>query len=85
MNSLISVRKLIGTMFLDSVFDTISPGKIGCIVKVLVLRIGKRVKEMDQILIWDKTIELSGSESGIVTTGHLFDIMGDGKDGILFS
>ena len=72
-------------MFLDSFSNSIRPGKIGCIVKALVLRIGKRVKEIEQILIWDKTIELSGSESGIVATGHLFDIMGDGKDGILFS
>ena len=85
MNSLFSVHKLIGNMFLDSIFDTISPGKIGCIVKNLVLPMWKRVKEIDQIFIWDKTIELSGSQSGIVATGHLFDIMGDGKDGILFS
>ena len=70
-------------MFLDSIFDAISPGKIGCIVKALVLLIGKRVKEIDQILIWDKTIELSGPESGIVATGHLFAIMVDGKEGIL--
>jgi len=85
MNSLLSVRKLIGNMFLDSILDTISPGKIGCIVKALILLIGKRVKEIDQIFIWDKTIELSGSQSGIVATCHLCAIMGDGKEGILFS
>ena len=85
MNSLFLVCKLIGNVFLDSIFDAISPGKIGCIVKVLVLLIGKRVKEIDQIFIWDKTIELSGSQSGIVATCHLCAIMGDGKEGILFS
>lgn len=85
MNSLFSVRKLIGNMFLDSFSYTISPGKIGCIVKVLVLPVWKRVKEIDQILIWDKIIELGGSESGIVATGHLFAIMVDGKEGILSS
>ena len=85
MNSLISVRKLIGNVFLDSFSDAISPGKIGCIVKVLVLSVWKRVKEIDQIFIWDKTIELSSFESGIVATGHLCAIMGDGKEGILFS
>ena len=85
MNSLFLVRKLIGNMFLDSISDTISPGKIGCIVKVLVLFIWKRVKEIDQILIWDKTIELSGPDNGIVATGDLSTIMGDGKEGILSS
>ena len=85
MNSLISVRKLIGNMFFDSLSYAISPGKIGCIVKALVLPIWKRVKEIDQILLWDKTIEQGGSKSGIVSTGHLFAIMADGKEGILFS
>ena len=80
MNSLISVRKLIGNMFLDSIFDAISPGKIGCIIKALILLIWKRVKEIDQILIWDKTIELGGSDNGIVATGDLCAIMGDGKE-----
>lgn len=55
MNSLFSVLKLIGNMFFDSFFDTISPEKIGCIVKSLVLLIGKRVKEIDEILIGNKT------------------------------
>lgn len=85
MNSLFSVFKLIGNMFLDSFSDTISPGKIGCIVKALILLIGKRVKEIDQIFIWDKTIELRGPDNGIVATGDLFAIMGDGKEGILSS
>jgi hypothetical protein len=70
-------------MFFDSFLDAISSWKIGCIVKTLVLFIWKRVEEIDQILIWDKTIELSSSESGIVATGDLFAIMGDGKEGIL--
>lgn len=72
-------------MLLDFFSDTFSLGKIGCIVKTLVLFIWKRVKEIDQIFIWDKTIEQGGPESGIVATGHLFAIMGDGKEGILFS
>ena len=70
-------------MFFDSFSDAISPWKIGCIVKALVLPIWKRVEEIDQIFIWDKAIELCGSESGIVATGHLCPIMGDGKEGIL--
>ena len=85
MYSLFSVRKLIGNMFLDSIFDAISPGKIGCIVKALVLPIWKRVKEIDQILIWDKAIELSGPDNGIVATGDLCAILSDGKEGILSS
>lgn len=67
-------------MSLDSFSYTISPGKIGCIVKALVLLKGKRVKEIDQILIWDKTIELSGPDNGIVATGDHCAIMGDGKE-----
>ena len=72
-------------MFFDSFLDTISPGKIGCIVKALVLPVWKRVKEMDQTFIWDKTIELRGPDNGIVATGDLSAIMGDGKEGILSS
>ena len=85
MNSLFSICKLIGNKFFDSFFDTISPGKIGAIVKPLILLIGKRVKEINQIFIWDKTIELSCSDNGIVATGHFCAFMGDGKQRIISS
>ena len=72
-------------MFFDSFSDAISSGKIGCIVKTLVIFIWKRVEEIDQIFIWDKAIELRGPDNGIVATGDLSAIMGDGKEGILSS
>ena len=65
-------------MFFDSFFDAISPGKIKAIVKPLILPIWKRVKEIDQIFIWNKTIELSGSDNGIVATGYFYRHLGEG-------
>ena len=40
-------------------------------------------EESQRDIIWDKTIEMSGPDNGIVATGDLSAIMSDGKEGIL--